>query len=72
MKQEINTDNNIFIYAFAGSLLFIASIVFVTANIAGLSTLSYAIISIVLGMSSIALLSKAVKNDKERLNRLNP
>ena len=61
--------NNIFKYAFAGALLFIAAFGFTLANLSSILTLelSYMLISGILAAAAISLLYKAIKADKQRL-----
>lgn len=67
MKASVKSENNIFLFAFLGALLFIAAIGFIIANFADMATqplnLSGATIN---GCSSLFFLYKAVKKDKER------
>jgi hypothetical protein len=67
MQPEVTTNNNIFKYAFAGVLLFIAAFAFAVSNrsnIHGLSTTT--IVSAVMGIASLSLLTKAVKEERNQ------
>lgn len=71
MKPDVTTDNSIFIYTMAGVLLFIAAFGFTLANFSSIAMLrlSYTFIAFILGGSSVALLYKAIKQDKDRLRQ---
>lgn len=71
MKQTINTDNYIFKYAFTGALLFVAAIVYVTANFNSIQMLelSYTLVASVLSISAVTLLYRAIKNDNARIKK---
>ena len=71
MKQTINTENYIFKYAFTGALLFIAAIVYVTANFSSIQMLqlSYTLVASVLSIRALTLLYTAIKHDKARIKK---
>jgi hypothetical protein len=71
-KQETNINNNIFIHAFTGAILFIAAMAFTVANLSSIAMfeLSYVFIAAVLCTSSVSLLYTAIKNDKDRLSQI--
>lgn len=66
MEQNTNTDNKIYISAFAGVLLFIAAMAFANLSIKT-TELQYTITTALLGISSLSLLYKAIKNDPSKL-----
>lgn len=68
MKTQENNSNSIFTYTFTGALLFIGAIACMLAGIPTIE-LSYSI-GAILGISSLSLLYKAVKEDRERLRQL--
>lgn len=70
MKTTMNINNTIFVYAFVGVVLFIATLAFTVANLPAIMALklSSLIIAGMLGFASISLLTKAIKADKRRLN----
>lgn len=69
MNQEVNKNNRIFKFAFIGALLFVAAFSFTLANFSNIVMfeVSSVIIAATLAISSISLLYKAIKHDKERL-----
>lgn len=71
MEQNmINNNNNIFRYAFSAVLLFAAALGFIIAyHSATVSAeLSYTFISLAITTAAISLLSKAVKDDINKLS----
>jgi hypothetical protein len=68
MKPEVNYDNTIFMYTFLGVLLMIGALGLVANSFvkAGTEGFAYSIAGI-LGISSLALLTKAIRNDRVRL-----
>jgi bacteriorhodopsin len=74
MKTKTTTDNSIFLFAFFGSLLFIAAIVLVVANLMDIPhlQLSNTLLAVIPGVTSVSLLYKAIKEDKNRLKKPNP
>jgi hypothetical protein len=72
MKHEVNNTNNIFSFALVGALLFVAALTYTLAFLSNIVMLelSYTMIAIVLAASSISLLYKAVKGDRNRLGQV--
>ncbi len=68
MNAEVNNDNNIFMYTLAGVVLLIVALGLVATDFAnaGVVGLTYSIAGI-MGISSLSLLTKAIKNDRARL-----
>lgn len=71
MKQERNY-NSIFSYAFVGALLFVASFAYVAVYYSNIVKfqLPYTTIASTLIVSAVAMLYKAVKNDRNRLEQV--
>jgi hypothetical protein len=69
MDNNVNSENNIFTYAFIGAVLFSAAIGFTFFALSGIPgvELSYMIVAGILGFSSIFLLYKAIKSDQQRI-----
>ncbi len=72
MARTIKTNNDIFSYAFIGSLLFVAAFAYTMANLSNIVMLqlSYTLIAVTLTVSSISLLYRAVKHDKDRSGQI--
>jgi len=71
MEQNMmNNNNNVFRYAFSAVLLFIAALGFVIAYHSTIvsTELSYTFISLAVTTAAISLLSKAVKDDINKLS----
>ncbi len=66
MNGNTNINNRIFINALTGSLLFILAAVFTLSNLPQITTmqLSYTAVASVLGIASLSLLFKAIREDK--------
>lgn len=69
MKQVTDTDNDIFKYTFTGAMLFIATVAFSLINYTGITTfnLPHIVPAVLMGISSLALLYKAIKSDRLRI-----
>lgn len=63
--ENTHNYNRIFQYTVTGALLFIATIVFVLLNLTSVAhfNVPYTVAALALGVSSIALLYKAIKDD---------
>ena len=72
IKNSSSVNNSIFKYAFIGVLLCIATFGFTLTNFADIAMHEVPQMTIVtlMGLGSIALLSKAIKGDKERLREI--
>ena len=72
IKNSSSVNNSIFKYAFIGVLLCIATFGFTLTNFASIAMHQVPQMAIVtlMGLGSIALLSKAIKGDKERLREI--
>jgi len=72
MENNINNTNSIFRFIFIGALLFVAGLAFTMSYLSNivLLELNYMVIAFVLFISSMYLLYKAAKEDKERLGRI--
>jgi hypothetical protein len=72
MQPEENTDNRIFKNAFAGVLLFISAFGFAITNFSKLEMLEGSSVMVVatLAAAALALLYKAVKNDRDRVGQI--
>ena len=65
MNGNTNINNRIFIHALTGSLLFVIAVVFTLLNLSQITTqLSYTAVASLLGVASLSLLFKAIKEDK--------
>lgn len=69
MKPNTTADNRIFKYAVLGVLLFIAAMGFTVTHFSSIAMLrlSYTLVAATLGISSLSLLFKAIKNDRFRV-----
>ncbi|MCD6011114.1 MAG: hypothetical protein K0Q79_976 [Flavipsychrobacter sp.] len=72
MAREVKNNNSIFSYAFIGSLLFIAAFAYTLAYLSNIVMLelSYTAMATVLSVSSVSLLYKAAKNDRDRVKEI--
>ncbi len=72
IKNNSEVNNNIFKYAFIGVLLCIATFGFTLTNFANIAMHEAPQVAIVtiMGLGSIAVLSKAIKGDKDRLREV--
>ena len=70
MQQEMKSDisNKVFMYTLGGAALFAAAFGFTIANLPGIASLDvFAILgSCLLTLSSVTLISKAFRRDKQR------
>ncbi len=72
MHNNVTIDNNIFLYALTGALLFISSIAFILAYSSDIAMfeLSYTVMAFILFASSVSFLYRAIKNDKARQRQM--
>ena len=72
MEREVKNTNSIFSYALIGSLLFVAALAYTVAHITNITMFRtpYMATALLLGISSIALLIKAAKDDRNRLREI--
>lgn len=72
--METNTPNynRIFQYTVTGAILFILTIAFIVSNMSDFTKLNipYAATAVVLGVSSVSLLYKAIREDDPRMRSM--
>lgn len=70
-STNVTTDNSNFLFVLTGSVLFIAALGCVLANLLVASPqVSYSVMATVLGITSLSMLYKVIRNDRIRLRQL--